>query len=266
MILDECHDGWKKFNWNPVSQSGDRRNLKPAEEKNAYSEMTPLENATISSSSAAGQGNKIVDVRHDVESTEVIPINYVMEASPGGSSKSASSAMVVLKAEGNCEDNPLNWYDIYGRNCAWYGQEDGRCEDYGFDYANFGKTALQACVSTCFSLVFHCSAILIVLTKFHMHCLQCVCGGAQDDDGMLLDDPIQNESGCYDLPNWYDSTEDGCNWYANEDSYCDDYGTNFSDGNGIVAADACCICGTNKHRLILGFTKIVSSCSNMSIP
>lgn len=216
LILDECHDGWKQFNWNPVSQSGDRRNLKPAEEKNASSEMTPLENATISSSSAAEPGIKIVDVRHDVESTEAIPINYVMEASPGGSSKSASSAMVVLKAEGNCEDNPLNWYDIFGRNCAWYSQEDGRCEDYGFDYANFGKTAFQAC---------------------------CVCGGAQDDGGMLSDDPMQNESGCYDLPNWYDSTEDGCNWYANEDSYCDDYGTNFSDGNGIVAADACCICG-----------------------
>lgn len=47
---------------------------------------------------------------------------------------------------GECYDSPENWYDADGPsyNCYWYSQ-GSRCDDFGKLYANFGKTASQAC-------------------------------------------------------------------------------------------------------------------------
>lgn len=49
---------------------------------------------------------------------------------------------------GTCSDSPSGWYDSDGPvyNCAWYSREN-RCQRYGDDYANKGKTAKQACCS-----------------------------------------------------------------------------------------------------------------------
>ena len=46
----------------------------------------------------------------------------------------------------SCEDNPLGWYDADGPvyNCAWYAK-GSNCANFGHLYANFGKTANQAC-------------------------------------------------------------------------------------------------------------------------
>jgi hypothetical protein len=46
------------------------------------------------------------------------------------------------KQEG-CTDYPIGWYDIFGRNCEWYGEGDN-CDTYGDQYAKFGKTANSA--------------------------------------------------------------------------------------------------------------------------
>jgi len=45
-----------------------------------------------------------------------------------------------------CLDSPQNWYDSDGRfyNCNWYA-DTGSCAAIGDAYANFGKTANQAC-------------------------------------------------------------------------------------------------------------------------
>ena len=47
---------------------------------------------------------------------------------------------------GECYDAPEDWYDTDGPayNCYWYSQGN-RCGDFGNLYANFGKTANQAC-------------------------------------------------------------------------------------------------------------------------
>lgn len=47
---------------------------------------------------------------------------------------------------GECLDSPENWYDTDGPayNCYWY-MQGNRCGDFGKLYANFGKTASQAC-------------------------------------------------------------------------------------------------------------------------
>jgi len=45
-----------------------------------------------------------------------------------------------------CSDSPSEWYDEDGEeyNCGWYSNL-GRCDLYGDRFANFGKTAKQAC-------------------------------------------------------------------------------------------------------------------------
>lgn len=46
-----------------------------------------------------------------------------------------------------CVDGPVKWYDNDGPdyNCAWYGAGKSRCTSYGNSYANFGRTANEAC-------------------------------------------------------------------------------------------------------------------------
>eukprot|EP01083_Nonionella_stella_P076904 209757_1 len=47
-----------------------------------------------------------------------------------------------------CTDSPLDWYDNRvsrdEHDCVWY-SKGSRCEEYGDDYANDGKTANEAC-------------------------------------------------------------------------------------------------------------------------
>ena len=35
-----------------------------------------------------------------------------------------------------CEDLPIGWYDIFGRNCEWYSEDESNCEIYGNTYTN----------------------------------------------------------------------------------------------------------------------------------
>jgi hypothetical protein len=128
----------------------------------------------------------------------------------------------------DCVDSPIGWYDFFGRNCAWYGELESNCEVYGHQYANFGHTALSAC---------------------------CVCGGGQSslelEEGIHLQEDPEAEvvvldgaeaQTCWDQPNWYDSTGDGCAWYEGEHN-CEYYGDQFLSIDGLAANDACCTCG-----------------------
>ena len=47
---------------------------------------------------------------------------------------------------GSCNDSPTGWYDADGSDydCDWYGQGTN-CNQHGDGYANFGKTANEAC-------------------------------------------------------------------------------------------------------------------------
>lgn len=48
---------------------------------------------------------------------------------------------------------------------------------------------------------------------------------------------------CVDVDNWTDSYGDNCSWYEQNDSPgCPDYGSYFSNSNGVIANDACCYC------------------------
>ena len=78
-----------------------------------------------------------------------------------------------------------------GRNCQWFNEDVSRCEIYGGSYKNFGVTAIEAC---------------------------CACGGGStapvsDESGYVASPPLENELGCWDAPDFYDSTGDGCDWY-----------------------------------------------------
>lgn len=97
---------------------------------------------------------------------------------------------MLQETETVCSDTPDAWYDYFNRNCLWYA-EDNRCEEYGSLWANFGKTANQAC---------------------------CVCGGGSElssnnDDPPAADFPeVDNADSCWDTPNWYDTASDSCEW------------------------------------------------------
>jgi hypothetical protein len=131
-----------------------------------------------------------------------------------------------VSSASDCVDSPIGWYDFYGRNCEWYGELDSNCAVYGHQYANFGHTALSAC---------------------------CVCGGGQSsleeeihpqedqEAGVVVLDGAEKQT-CWDQPNWYDSTGDGCAWYEGEHN-CEYYGYQFLSIDGLAANDACCTCG-----------------------
>jgi hypothetical protein len=120
-----------------------------------------------------------------------------------------------------CDDSPVGWYDFFGRNCEWYGELESNCAVYGHQYSNFGRTALSAC---------------------------CVCGGGQSslEEEILpqVDQEVAqaHSQTCWDQPNWYDSTGDGCAWYEEEHN-CEYYGDQFLSIDGLAANDACCTCG-----------------------
>jgi len=111
----------------------------------------------------------------------------------------------VAVAPPTCTDNPLGWYDIDGStySCTWYAQ-GSNCATYGNGYANFGKTANQAC---------------------------CACGGG------FLSTCTDNPLGWYDI----DGPTYSCSWYA-QGSNCATYGNSYANF-GKTANQACCICG-----------------------
>lgn len=56
-------------------------------------------------------------------------------------------------ASEDCTDSPNGWYDIFGRNCNWYANNDN-CGTFGDQYGRFGKTALSAVSSISWSMFF----------------------------------------------------------------------------------------------------------------
>ena len=104
-----------------------------------------------------------------------------------------------------CVDNPQGWYDIDGPtySCPWYAQ-GSNCATYGNSYANFGKTANQAC---------------------------CVCGGG------IVSTCTDNPVGWYDI----DGPTYSCSWYA-QGSNCASFGNSYANF-GKTANQACCVCG-----------------------
>mmetsp|Transcript_8807 Transcript_8807/g.13028 ORF Transcript_8807/g.13028 Transcript_8807/m.13028 type:complete len:440 (+) Transcript_8807:92-1411(+) len=153
------------------------------------------------------------------------------------------------------------WHDDDGEkyNCEWYAQPvaddddyynegDTRCNLWGSCCQNFGYTAGQAC---------------------------CACGGGfMEGEGVPSGNPsvslmptksdhpttspslsLQPTEFCRDVPGWHDADgpRGGCAWYADpvgdddeyyseEDTRCDRFGTSF-ENNGFTARTACCVCG-----------------------
>jgi hypothetical protein len=144
-----------------------------------------------------------------------------------------------LSIADSCSDNPLGWYDKYGRNCHWYSQGDNCCV-YGGSYQNFGKTAMEACCA--------CGA-------------NTVTNDVSETEMILASD--ENNS-CWDIPNWYDSAGDDCNWYEDGEN-CDRYGDQFESTDGLSAKSACCICGgglSSQPTLVQDWMNLSPGCSD----
>lgn len=104
-----------------------------------------------------------------------------------------------------CRNFPDYWHDSDGSfyDCDWYASSK-RCELYGQLYANFGKTANQAC---------------------------CDCGG-----GSIPVIPCENVEGWHDS----DGTQFNCEWYSKL-RRCEKYGDKY-ENHGYTANQACCQC------------------------
>ena len=205
LMLDECNDEYKSFQW--LEPSGRRELLPKAKDGDE-------------------DNNNVHDLRSSTESYPVPDLERRTFESEMQGTFDYSSAN-----PNECDDSPVGWYDIFGRNCEWYGEVESNCAVYGDQYANFGRTALSAC---------------------------CVCGGgqssleeefhphAQDQDSLLeMQQQAVGEDqtqACWDEPNWYDSTGDGCAWYEEEHN-CEYFGDQFWSVDGLTANEACCACG-----------------------
>ncbi|KAL7445710.1 hypothetical protein ACHAXM_009879 [Skeletonema potamos] len=190
LMLDECNDEYKKWTWKWVGGPGRRELL-------------------------SGGDNNVNNQRSSTESYSV-PEHRTFEPEMQGTVDYSSAAA------DECDDSPVGWYDIFGRNCEWYGKVESNCAVYGDQYANFGRTALSAC---------------------------CVCGGGQSSSQAQDQLEIQQQAvgedhtqACWDEPNWYDSTGDGCAWYE-EERKCEYFGDQFWSIDGLTANEACCACG-----------------------
>jgi hypothetical protein len=230
LILDKCNVEYKEFGLQ-ASTSSRRRKLTPAEES-LMPESLPI-----------GSYEKKKVVSSSAEETSSLPELLLiggLEEKSLGDFDMIRSAMVKTRADDNCEDFPMGWYDIMGRNCGWYSEDESNCEVYGDSYKNFGKTALSAC---------------------------CVCGGGPiEEDDVSCDSSdgceIENEQGCWDQPDWYDSTGDGCRWYSEESNYCDDYGSQFASEDYQTAKNACCVCGGGLSEAPVQEDESIPGCSN----
>jgi hypothetical protein len=156
LILGPCYEQYKSFSWLEGSSSGRRKLRAP----------------------------KVLSI--DEEDIHPRPMKQ--------SRNVIDSGEIDFTTADDCEDLLAGWYDIFGRNCHWYG-EGTHCEVYGSEYKNFGKTAMSAC---------------------------CVCGGGSGSHisssisaHSLHTEAVMSDSQvCSDVPNWYDSTGDGCIWYS----------------------------------------------------
>ena len=59
---------------------------------------------------------------------------------------------------------------------------------------------------------------------------------------VIPDGHYETCDGCFDVPGWFDSAGDGCDWYERIDTRCEDYGDGFFN-MGHIANTACCVCG-----------------------
>jgi hypothetical protein len=114
LMLDECNDEYKKWTWKWVGGPGRRELL-------------------------SGGDNNVNNQRSSTESYSV-PEHRTFEPEMQGTVDYSSAAA------DECDDSPVGWYDIFGRNCEWYGKVESNCAVYGDQYANFGRTALLACL------------------------------------------------------------------------------------------------------------------------
>lgn len=111
-----------------------------------------------------------------------------------------------------CRDTP-NWSDESGPafDCQFYAEGDN-CNLYGHHYSRLGQTANEAC---------------------------CACGGGVQET-------------CSNQDWWYDSggPSYNCEWYEDNPQSCGTYGANDDYENfGLVAQQACCVCGGGSKRL-----------------
>jgi hypothetical protein len=199
LILDVCKNKSKRFGF-----------LDPKFTELLLRKLTPAEEVLMSESLSPS----VSPTRDEEIELELLPLGSP-EVLSSEDFDLITSTMVMTPADDNCEDSPKGWYDIMGRNCEWYSEDESNCQVYGLSYKNFGRTALSAC---------------------------CVCGGGPiEEDAVSCDSSdgceIENEQGCWDQPNWYDSTGDGCSWYSAESNHCEDYGSQYRANN------ACCVCG-----------------------
>lgn len=85
---------------------------------------------------------------------------------------------------------------------------------------------------------------LLLFIVFAIQC--CVCGGGHsseyiEDSATELQQAVEasQTQACWDEPNFYDSTGDGCLWYASDEHNCEYFGDQFpSDIDGQTANDA----------------------------
>ena len=154
------------------------------------------------------------------------------------------SGKIDFSSANDCEDSPVGWYDIFRRNCHWYEEDASNCEVYGSQYKNFGKTAMSAC---------------------------CACGGGSEGDRFssnstvsIQTEVMSDSQVCWDVPNWYDSTGDGCLWYQTKDNGCSLFGSQFPNTDGLTANDACCGCGGGLSQAPSSSEEVVDppSCSD----
>ena len=140
----------------------------------------------------------------------------------------------------DCVDSPLGWYDLFGRNCEWYAEDNKmNCELYGSSFKNFGKTAMQACC-TCGETGTMMKEDLN-MTKEDLNMTDMM---TEDEMTSVMMENM-NSTACWDMPDWYDTTGYGCDWYA-EGENCDMYGEDYMGMGNMSdqsASSACCACG-----------------------
>jgi hypothetical protein len=142
----------------------------------------------------------------------------------------------------SCSDDPEGWYDSDGErySCEWYASNSNSCANYGDGYANFGKTANQAC---------------------------CVCGGGargtaptkttvspsiSPSESITTPPSAPPTEVCTDSPeNWHDSngTAFNCDWYGKSTDRCSNFGDVYeNEDDGKTANQACCVCGGGRNQ------------------
>lgn len=100
LILDGCHSGYKSWNWMQHSQ---RRKLLSDDNDNSNDMYNPRDSTQVA----------------------VVPQERTLEF------ESEEQDVVGLFSANDCEDSPVGWYDIFGRNCDWYAGVGSNCAVYG---------------------------------------------------------------------------------------------------------------------------------------